>query len=89
MKSRKSEIEQRLQKRFDAEFLEVIDESAQHAGHAGNPGGAETHFHVRIHSPLLEGKPLLDQHRAINQALADLLSSGIHALKISIVGRQA
>ena len=36
--------------------LEVIDESAAHAGHAGAAPGGGTHFRVRIASPLFAGR---------------------------------
>ena len=44
--------------------LEVLDESAQHAGHAGSDGtGSGTHFRVRIASPQFAGKPRVARHR--------------------------
>ncbi|MEY4711100.1 MAG: hypothetical protein RIS88_550 [Pseudomonadota bacterium] len=66
--------------------LEVIDESAAHAGHAGADGtGAGTHFRVRIASPAFTGKPRVAQHRLVYDALHDFLERGLHALAIEIV----
>ena len=63
--------------------LEVIDESAAHAGHAGADGsGSGTHFRVRIASPLFAGKPPVARHRLVYDALHDYLERGLHALAI-------
>lgn len=44
-------IEERLQQTLTPTHLEVLDESAAHAGHAGSNGrGQGTHFRVRIHT---------------------------------------
>jgi len=46
--------------------LEVLDESAAHAGHAGaNGSGYGTHFRVRIASVALTGKSRVTQHRLV------------------------
>jgi BolA protein len=63
--------------------LEVIDESAAHAGHAGADGsGFGTHFRVRIASPLFAGRSRLAQHRLVYDALQDFVDRGLHALAI-------
>lgn len=63
--------------------LEVIDESYQHAGHAGaNDSGMGTHFRVRIASPLFEGKSRVARHRLVYDALQDFIDRGVHALAI-------
>jgi BolA family transcriptional regulator, general stress-responsive regulator len=63
--------------------LEVLDESAAHAGHAGADGsGFGTHFRVRISSPLFEGKPRLARHRLVYDALQEFIDQGLHALAI-------
>jgi BolA family transcriptional regulator, general stress-responsive regulator len=75
-------ITQKLTKAFTPESLSVIDESSQHAGHAGHRPGGETHFRLYIVSEAFRGKSRLDRHRMINQTLADELAAGIHALAI-------
>ena len=66
--------------------LQVLDESAAHAGHAGADGtGSGTHFRVRISAPSLAGKPRVAQHRLVYDALHDFLQRGLHALAIEIV----
>ena len=66
--------------------LQVIDESAAHAGHAGADGtGFGTHFRVRIASPAFAGQRRVAQHRLVYDALHDFLERGLHALAIEIV----
>jgi BolA protein len=66
--------------------LQVIDESADHAGHMGADGtGSGTHFRVRIASPAFAGKRRVGQHRLVYDALQDFLARGLHALAIEIV----
>ena len=66
--------------------LEVIDESAAHAGHAGaNAEGFGTHFRVRIASPLFEGKPRVARHRLVSDALQLFIAQGLHAIAIEVL----
>jgi len=66
--------------------LEVIDESAAHAGHAGaNAEGYGTHFRVRIASPLFEGKPRVARHRLVYDALQLFIAQGLHAIAIEVL----
>ena len=60
--------------------LEVIDDSALHAGHAGAREGG--HFRLLIVSPRFAGKTTLQRHRIIYDALGELMRSRIHALSI-------
>jgi len=66
-------------------FLEVIDESERHHGHAGWREGGETHFRVRIAADHLAGLSRLAQHRAVMDAVDAELKAGVHALAIEIV----
>lgn len=77
---------QRLRERLDPTVLDVIDESAAHAGHAGADADlAGTHFRVRIGGPTLHGRSRVAQHRLVYDALQDFLTAGVHALAIEIV----
>jgi BolA family transcriptional regulator, general stress-responsive regulator len=62
--------------------LDVVDESHQHAGHAGHREGGETHFRVYIVSHAFRGKSRLERHRMVNEVLAAELEGGVHALAI-------
>jgi len=77
----KGKIEVLLTEAFKPIFLQVIDESHKHSGHAGASQGG--HYQVIIISMAFEGKKLLEAHRMIYQALEPVKSS-IHALAIKI-----
>ena len=64
------------------ERLEVIDESASHAGHAGAVPGKTTHVRVRIVSAAFNGKNRIERHRIVNDLLANEIAAGLHALAI-------
>jgi BolA protein len=64
------------------ERLEVIDESALHAGHAGAVPGKTTHIRVRIMSAAFNGKSRIERHRLVNGLLAPEIAAGLHALAI-------
>ncbi len=79
-------IEARLQTVLKPTALQVIDESAAHAGHAGaNAEGAGTHFRVRVASPLFDGKSRVARHRLVYDALQNFIDQGLHALAIEII----
>ena len=78
-----ADIELRLTELLRPTSLQVLDESAAHAGHAGADGsGAGTHFRVRIGSPLFDGKPRVARHRLVYDALQEFIDKGLHALAI-------
>ena len=64
------------------ERLEVIDESALHAGHAGAIPDKTTHVRVRIVSAAFNGKNRIERHRLVNDLLAPEIAAGLHALAI-------
>lgn len=76
-------IEKKLTEALSPTFLQVIDDSASHAGHAGNPDGdRESHFHVVVTAPAFEGKNRVARQRMVNAALAEELKGAIHALSM-------
>jgi BolA protein len=75
-------LTRKLTEAFKPQSLNVVDESHQHEGHAGARPGGQTHFRVYIVSEAFKGKTRIDRHRMINQALADDLAVGVHALAI-------
>lgn len=72
-------IRQRLSV-LEPQQLEILDDSALHAGHAGNRGGG--HYTIRITSLHFSKKSPIMRHRLIYQALSDLIPDKIHALRI-------
>ena len=63
--------------------LELVDESAQHAGHAGASPGGGTHWRVRIVASSFSGKSTVARHRMVYEALGELMHNPIHALAIT------
>jgi BolA protein len=78
----KTQIAEKLSTAFAPQSLDVVDESHQHAGHAGARPGGQTHFRVHIVSEAFRGKSRIERHRMINQALSSELAGGVHALAI-------
>lgn len=79
-------IEQQLRERLAPAYLEVLDESAAHAGHSGaNAQGFGSHFRVRISSPAFAGKSRVARHRLVYDALQNFIDEGLHALAIEII----
>jgi BolA protein len=65
--------------------IAVVDDSAKHAGHAGNPDGAgETHYSVHAISPRFAGQGRVARQRLVHAALASEFDSGLHALSLRL-----
>jgi BolA protein len=69
-----------LEQALHPALLEIRDDSAKHAGHAGAREGG--HFHVTIVSAAFEGVPQVQRHRMVYAAAAELMGRDIHALSI-------
>jgi BolA family transcriptional regulator, general stress-responsive regulator len=81
-----SALQARLAERLQPTQLEVLDESAAHAGHSGaGPEGFGTHFRVRIASPAFTGRTRVAKHRLVYDALQDFIDQGVHAIAIEVV----
>lgn len=76
-------IEFLLNEKFSPDFLEIIDDSHHHVGHAGSKNGAG-HYTVRICSGAFVGKALIQRHRMIYTVLDSMMNSEIHALSIEV-----
>jgi BolA protein len=61
--------------------LEIIDDSAKHAGHAGAMDGG-SHYRMIIVSSLFDGKQPIARHRMVYAALGDMMKHDIHAMNI-------
>ena len=79
--SRTQTIEQLLRETLDAVHVEVVDDSARHAGHLG-AGGSGGHFRVLVVSPQFIGLSRVEAHRLVYRALVGLMASDIHALEM-------
>ena len=74
-------LRERLTRALQPVELDIIDESAKHAGHAGAASGGG-HFIVNIVSRAFENKTLIQRHRLVYDAVGDIMHSEIHALSI-------
>jgi BolA protein len=74
------ELHAALRREFAPLSLDIDDDSAQHAGHAGAREGG--HFRVRLVSERFRGCSQLERHRLVYAAVAPLMGRGIHALSI-------
>ena len=81
--SMKGEIRRRLERSLAPVRLEIQDDSAKHAGHAGAAPGGNTHWSVTIVSAAFAGRNTVARHRLVYEALGDLMGNPIHALQIS------
>jgi BolA protein len=75
-----SRIRAALEKELAPTRLDIIDDSAKHAGHAGAREGG--HFRVQLTSAAFRGKNPIQRHRLVFAAVADLMKTDIHALNI-------
>lgn len=73
-------LHQRLSS-LDPLHLDIRDDSARHAGHAGAKSGG--HYVLSIVSPRFAGLSIMQRHRLVYDAAGDLLLQGIHALSIT------
>ena len=78
---REAAIRQRLLQQFSPTSIVVKDQSHLHAGHEGAKDG-KGHFDVTIVSAAFEGHNRIQRHRMVYDALADLMATDIHALRI-------
>jgi len=77
-------IRNKLTARFAPVRLDIIDESARHAGHAGARPEGETHFAVTIVSPAFGGLGRVARQRLVYETLAEELASRVHALSLTV-----
>jgi BolA protein len=62
--------------------IEIIDDSAKHAGHAGAKSGGG-HYRLSIVSSRFAGCRTMERHRLVYDALGQLMKREIHALSIT------
>jgi len=77
------EISARLTAAFAPTELDVVNESHKHAGHSGDDGTGESHFHIRIRAAAFAPMGRVDRHRAVHQALGDI-NTRVHAIALDI-----
>jgi BolA protein len=77
----------RIRRKLEAELaplrLEIVDESARHAGHAGARPGGETHFRLTIVAPAFAGLSRVARQRLVYRILDAELKERVHALALT------
>jgi BolA protein len=75
-------IRTKLTEAFSPTRLEIEDDSARHAGHAGASASGESHFNVVIQAQAFEGAPKVARQRMVYRTLAEELAGPLHALSV-------
>ena len=78
------EMKAALRGAFSPTRLEIRNDSAQHAGHSGDDGSGESHWHVTIRADAFAGMGRVQRHRAVHAALGPRIMSTLHALALDI-----
>jgi BolA protein len=79
-----SQIRAALEAAFAPTDLVVVNESALHAGHAGDDGSGESHWQVTIAAPAFAPMTRIERHRAVHAALGPAIMGRLHALALTI-----
>jgi BolA protein len=75
-------LRMKLEQAFEPERLDIVDDSARHAGHGHDREGGESHFNVTIVSEAFKGIGRLERQRRVYATLADELAGPVHALSV-------
>ena len=75
-----AQLRSALEQAFAPTTLEIVDDSAAHAGHEGSRSGG--HYRVKVVSAAFRGLCSRERHRLVYAAVAPLLSGAVHALNI-------
>jgi stress-induced morphogen len=84
MDNRADRIRSVLVAQFAPARIEVVDDSAKHAGHAGAAPGGQTHYSVLLVSEVFTGLNRVARSRAVHAALEPEFSGGLHALALTL-----
>ncbi len=74
-------IEAKLREALAPAHLEIVDDSRKHVGHAGAAGGGG-HYSCVVVAEAFHGLSAVERHRAVYEALADLMKHEVHALAL-------
>jgi len=77
-----SRLRAKLEAALSPLALDIEDESAKHAGHAGAREGGETHYRIRIVSESFAGLNRVQRQRKVYAAVAEELAERVHALSL-------
>ncbi len=78
-------IRQKLARGLLPLVMEIVNDSARHAGHAGDDGSGESHFHVKIVSSSFNGKGRVERQRMVYDLLQEEMAGPVHALSVKAI----
>ncbi|MBY0407285.1 MAG: BolA family transcriptional regulator [Rickettsiales bacterium] len=81
--TRHERIRALLQEKLLPNFLEIIDDSAKHHGHAGASPEGQTHYSLTIEAEAFRGLSRVQTHQMVYKLLEQEFQSGLHALAIT------
>jgi BolA protein len=76
-------LTKKLTDALSPEKLEIVDQSALHAGHAGATPGGETHFDIAITAAAFQGLSRVSRQRLVYSVVAEELAGPVHALSLT------
>lgn len=76
-------IRAKLAAGLDPVALDIQDDSAKHAGHAGARPGGETHFDVYVVAAAFHGQSRVARQRMVYRLLSDEIADGVHAIAMT------
>lgn len=82
--NRKDRIEAALRQAFNPSILQITDDSARHASHAGASAEGETHYTVELTTAAFASQSRIQRSRAVHDLLASEFKSGLHALSLKL-----
>ncbi len=77
-------MENLLKPQFHPLKFDLVDESSQHAGHAGARPGGETHYRLSMVAAEFAGLSRVARQRLVYQMLAGEFRAGLHALSLDL-----
>ncbi len=85
MVTREERLRDALSSAFDPVRLDIVDDSAHHAGHAGATPAGETHYAIVMVSAAFRGQSRVARSRAVHAQLAPEFSAGLHAVSLRLL----
>ncbi len=84
MVNRQERLRAALTAAFAPAHLDIVDDSAQHAGHAGASQAGETHYTINMVSDAFNGQTRVMRSRAVHAVLDQEFKAGLHALSLKL-----
>jgi BolA protein len=84
MQTRTDRLRATLTAAFSPSLLEVVDDSARHAGHSGASAQGETHYNIHMRADRFATLSRVERSRAVHEVLAAEFETGLHALSLKL-----